>query len=206
MGLRLRPAGLTLFVVFLALLGTAIRLAYQIRVALDAGLPSGVNFSYGPGITFALLWIALVTPLVMWRDEDPSQRAYHWSMPVSPVVHALARTFAGWCWLMIATALLLIGHVAIVAFTERITGVAQPYSKIASWWEWLIPFTSLTVAYLFASAAAVGARRPIVWLFGPMIIYFGAYLLAYAFIRTSVPDVHARRSRGSAISHRRRHA
>jgi hypothetical protein len=51
-------------------------------------------------------------------------------------------------------------------------------SDRVEWWGWLVPFTSVTIAYLLGSAAAVGAQSPIVWIVGPPVLWAGAGIAA----------------------------
>ena len=39
----------------------------------------------------------------------------------------------------------------------------------------------MTIAYLFASAAAIGGRSPIVWIGGPPVLYLGVLLILNVF-------------------------
>jgi hypothetical protein len=116
----------------------------------------------------------------MWNEEDPTRRAYHWSMPVTRATHALTRTFAGWLWLIAFIALWLAFIVAIDAISQRIVGTSLRPPTTGAAWEYLVPFTAATIAYLFASAAAIGARTPLVWIVGPILIYIGVSVLAWS--------------------------
>lgn len=178
-GLLLRVPSLLLLLAFLCGAAMAIDFAEDVHAVKAASGRADVNLTFSPGVTLVFLVVGFVLPLVAWQDEDPSRRFYHWSMPVSIPAHAAAKVAAGWCWLMIVVAALLVGQAVVAAVTEHVFGVPQPYVQFSAWWEWLIPFTSLSVAYVFASAAAVGTRRPIIWLFGLMTIYFGVYVLSY---------------------------
>ena len=183
-GLHLRSAAALLLLAYGVLAASMIYLALDVQKTNTSHEFQAVSFSYSPGMTFALLAIAFIIPLIIWQDEDPPRRAYHWSMPVARSAHTMAKAIAGWCWMTFAVAASLLGLLGLVSMTELLTGLPQYAAHHQAWWEWLIPFTSLTVAYTFASAAAIGTRRPIVWLFGSMAGYFGVYM----FVSLAIQD------------------
>ena len=176
-GLLLRGAGLVLLTVSSALVAFSV---FQV-VSEASSAPSGphavTNFTFTPEVSVVMAFLSLIIPLMVWRDEDPLQRGYHWVMPVSRRAHALARVFAGWVWSMVATLALLLSIVLLTVVVERMTGQPQRYHADFHAWEWLVPFTSATICYLFASAAAVGTRRPLIWIFGVIAIYAGSILV-----------------------------
>lgn len=180
-GLLMRTAGVLLLALYAILALVAINTAFRVRAANQAlgRLAHLVDYAYAPQMTMLLLLLPFLIPLLVWQEEYPTRRLYHLSMPVSQATHAMSKTVAGWFWMMAAVAMFLIGLVAVHAFTRRVTGLPQPYHIGFAWWEWIIPFTSVTIAYVFVSAATVGARRPIVWIFGTLAIYAGvvAFLL-----------------------------
>lgn len=175
--LLLRGGGLLLLALLIALVALA---AVQVASSLSAPAIHRVaitNFTFTPEVSVTVAFLALIIPLMVWRDEDPLQRGYHWLMPVSRRAHALARAFAGWVWTMVATFAFVLSIVLLTVIVERISGQPQPYHPGFRAWEWLVPFTSASICYLFASAAAIGARRPLVWIFGVIAIYAGSILL-----------------------------
>jgi hypothetical protein len=194
-GLRLRTAGALLLVMLALFGGIAIQAAQHSREwNLSHAGHESVNFSYTPELSFLFASLAILLPLAMWLEEDPTRRAYHWSMPVSRATHAMTRTFAGWVWLVAVIAVWLAFIVAIDAITQRIVGAtlprplgaleylaggSSPRHATVGAWEYLVPFTAATIAYLFASAAAIGARTPLVWIAGPPLIYAGVSILAF---------------------------
>jgi len=181
-GLHLRVVGIFVASVMLLLGALALRLAWMLR-ATHAAHPklAGLNITYAPQACRILAGMALLLPLIVWQDEDPTRRAYHWAMPVSRPLHAATKVLAGWLWLMVATVSLLLFWVLTTRLVERISGMPQRYDAGFTWWEWLVTPAAVTVAYLFASAAAVGTRRPFVWIFGIPILYAGAAFLFLAF-------------------------
>lgn len=171
-GLIIRRVGVLVLVLFALLATSCIRAAYAVRETNRLHVGGGaVNFAYTPHVSVLLVAFALLLPVFIWQDEDPRLRLYHWSMPVPRSTHAFAKSLAGFAWLVLVAIVFLIGLVAVKAITERITDMPQPYDRSFVWWEWLVPFTALGIAYILASAAAVGARRPIIWIFGSIALY-----------------------------------
>jgi hypothetical protein len=196
-GLRLRVTGALLFVMLALYGGVAISAARSARdTNLSRAARAAVNFSYTPEVSFLFATLAILLPIAMWLEEDPTKRAYHWSMPVSRATHAMTRTFSGWVWLVAVIAIWLAFIIAIDAITQRIVGAtlprplgaleylgggASPRHATVEAWQYLVPFTAATIAYLFASAAAIGARTPLVWIAGPPLIFVGVSILAFTF-------------------------
>lgn len=170
-GMVLRTLGALLLPLFLILAGAAIRAVAASRKLNDSGAGRvAMYFSFTPRMSLLCVFFALVLPLIVWQDEDPSRRLYHHAMPVSRVGHASLKSAAGLLWLMFATVLFLLGVATVQVILDRM-GMPQPYDRGFTWWEWLVPFTSLAVAYLFSSAAAVGTRRPVIWIFTPIVLF-----------------------------------
>jgi hypothetical protein len=144
----------------------------KLAVPLDA-----MHVSFSPAISVVVVALALLLPLALWQDEPPAQRGYHLAMPVPASTHTLLRVLAGWVWLMLITVLYLTAFVTVPAIMGWVPGALPVHVHYASWWEWLVPFTTVTVAYVFASAAAVGARRPLIWLGGTVILFVGGVTL-----------------------------
>jgi len=137
------------------------------------------------GGVFAVL-IALLLPLVVWKGERRFDDTPLWSMPVDHRRHALLKVAAGWVWL-----LAILGAVLVwVTFTTLVSGgtlgvdeirllVLDPMGASAGtpaavesvnwttpWWEWALPFTSASAAYLLASTLLVATARPLFWAAG----------------------------------------
>ena len=197
-GLRYRAAGAFLlalgvlvgavFVWYLRAAGTgaiAIRTIALSNHALSAQARSKLvrpleplPFIYAPEICTVLVVLALLLPIAMWQDEPPARRDYHRVMPLATSTHTLLRVLAGWYWMMLLTVLYLLAVVTVPAIVGWLPGALPVTIHYMRWWEWVVPFTAVTVAYLFASAAAVGARRPLVWVGGIIIVYWGLITLS----------------------------
>jgi hypothetical protein len=197
-GLRFRTAGLSLlglgmlvavaFAYYLRGVATstvALRTIALSRHALSAEARAKltqplapVQFIYAPEICTVMVALALLLPMAMWQDEPPARRDYHRVMPIRASTHTLLRVVAGWCWIMLLTALYLSAVVAVPGMVRWLPGGLPVIVHYMAWWEWAVPFTAVTVAYLFTSAAAVGARRPLVWVGGLIILYWGLVTLS----------------------------
>lgn len=128
------------------------------------------SIDYGPAATIPMTLIALLIPFGVWRSEDRARRAYHWTMPVARTEHTLVKTFAGWLWLMGGVAVYLV-TLAVLGVVMRAVSGASP-ERVASMWEWLVPFTSVTIAYLLTSVAIIGSAHAWRWIGGTIIGYF----------------------------------
>lgn len=171
-GLLLRVVGILLGVSLLIYAGVAIRVSINAHNALLARhFNGGPSFSYTPEVSSLITYLALLLPALMWHDESPRRRMYHVAMPVGRSTHAMTKAFAGWVWLMAGTAAFLLTVVAVDAITKGILGTVGGRTPVILAWEWLVPFTSVTIAYAFASAAAIGAETPVVWIVGPPLLY-----------------------------------
>lgn len=206
-GLRFRVAGAALlalglltcagFVWYLNVVSTGVIATRNIKLAamsaharatLDHPL-SPMHVSFSPAISIVVVVLALLLPLAVWQDEAPGQRGYHLVMPVRASTHTLLRVLAGWAWLMAITILYLAAFNIVPALVQLIPGALPWEVHYMSWWEWLVPFTAVTVAYVYASAAAVGARRPLIWMGAPIIAFVAAVMLLQML---DMPDESAR--------------
>ena len=128
--------------------------------------------------------VALVTPLGVWKGESRFGESRLWTLPVDHARHARMKVAAGWLWLMAVTA---VGLLAVIAMALMLddgalgidvtrTLVVDPAGAAAGlpdalrevvwstpWWQWLIPFTAATAAYLAATALWVGMKHPLWW-------------------------------------------
>jgi hypothetical protein len=135
--------------------------------------------------------LGLLLPIGVWMGEPRFGTGFLWTLPVDRCWHALARVFAGWVWLMGAVALVFLWLLALALLTggrvlsEETLRVLPSFSIAPSqifdpsavqhvrWaWGplfWLVPFTAATVAYLWASALALGTRHPLRWIVGAVL-------------------------------------
>lgn len=136
----------------------------------------------------------VLLPIAVWRDEDRFGPGFLWTLPVDRRWHALSRVAAGWVWLMAAIAAVVLWLLALALLSgDAILGPetllylpADPFPEIGTvdpatlrsvrWTPraalWLVPFTSATVTYLFASAVTLGPRHPWRWVAGTVVALF----------------------------------
>ena len=177
-GLRVRPFGALLVGALVMYAALAIRATRSAVAETNAETARGLrvlqripSFDYSPEISVLTAMLALLLAILVWHEEAPRKRMYHWSMPVSRSMHAVTKAFAGWVWAMVGTLLFLSVVVAVDAVTQNIAGRPIDIGRYIVAWEWLVPFTSVTVAYALASAATIGAETPIIWIGGLPILY-----------------------------------
>jgi hypothetical protein len=170
-GLLLRKGATLMLTVYLIMIAVMVRQVHRVTATDLLRGAAAPNFTFRPESSGIITLVAIMLPLLIWEGEDPTRRSYQWLMPLPQPIHTLIRVFAGWIWLMLATLIFLGGNFALVLITERMTGERQAYHPGFAAWEWIVPFSAATVTYLFTSAAAVGTRRPLVWVFGFAALY-----------------------------------
>lgn len=178
-GIHVKAVG-ALMVVSMAIYAVVvIRVAVNERnSALAHKLHATSSFAYTPQVSILIAYLALLLPPLIWHDETPTRRTYHLAMPVDRSVHALTKAFAGWVWLMLGTAFFAACIIGVAAIAANIAGPPLGHIPVIEAWEWLVPFTSVTIGYALASAAAIGAETPAVWIIGPPILYAAASMAA----------------------------
>ena len=107
-------------------------------------------------LSFSILLIAsLVWALAVWYRESPSERGYHWALPVERGAHDLARVTAGGLWLLVGLVVMLAAVILGLVIGGR--GVALSSVSVVGWTNYFLgPIT----VYLLVSVAAVGFDRP----------------------------------------------
>jgi hypothetical protein len=123
----------------------------------------GLPLTPAAGIATALL--ALLVPMVIWKEEDPARRGYHHAMPVEHGPHALARGAAGLAWTMAGVA-------AFFAWVGLVSGITGGHVVDVQAWQWLAPFAGAAVLYLLGSALTLVTSRPWKWLGLGAVGYF----------------------------------
>jgi hypothetical protein len=171
--LRVRALGVLLFGAMMIYAVVVINVVRNEQYSALARMPHyrPTTFEFTPEIAILLVYLGFLLPAMMWHEENPMRRTYHLAMPVERSTHALMKTFAGWVWLMVATAMFVAIVVIVDLIARKIAGLPMAFSARVQWWGWLVPFTSVTIAYLLGASAAVGARNPAVWIVGPPILY-----------------------------------
>ena len=131
---------------------------------------SRMGFRYDTAGAIPMFLVGLLIPFGVWRSEDPSRRAYHWSMPVARGPHTIMKLLAGWGWLMIGTAVYLLFIVGIATAVGGITG-EPAWDGTTPAWAWIAAFTTPTIGYLLTSIAVIGSDHPWRWIGGILIGY-----------------------------------
>lgn len=156
----------------LALLALAAAVVSLLRLAppfpADAAVAATEILILAPAYGFGLL-IALVWPVIVWSDEGPGDRSYHWSLPVPRAVHDLTRTGVGGAWFLTAALVgLAVGFLTVFVGWGRPTVPGAPGPLVAA-------ALGLTVAYLGGSVVAQLTEHPFRWLLGIFIglVLFG---------------------------------
>ena len=199
-GLAIRREG-TLAAAVLAL-GSVALIAFSRIPALQAIVNEEAGkLVFDPGEPpwgfFAVL-TALLLPLVVWKGERRFGDTPLWSMPVDHRRHALLKMAAGWVWLMaiLGAALVFVTLTTLASggalgvdevrllivdpagATAGTPGATESVNWTTPWWEWALPFTSATAAYLVASTLILATARPLFWAAGLWVA--GAVVLGAA--------------------------
>lgn len=119
-----------------------------------------------PGVMFT----AAAWGVILWREEGPSRRTYHWTLPYPAARHDVMRVAAGAAWLLVAVT----GYVAVGVLIGVMSGDGEAIARAL---PLLLPhlfFAPLTL-YVLAAALATVSDRPLEWL---LFIYLGAAVTA----------------------------
>ena len=150
---------------------------------------------------FVAVLAALLLPRVVWKGERRFGDTPLWSLPVDHRRHALLKVAAGWVWLMAILGAALVWVTLTVLASGGVLGIDEvrllildPVGATAGtpgatesvrwttpWWEWALPFTSATAAYLLASTLMLATARPLFWAAGLWVA--GAVVLGVAGVR-----------------------
>lgn len=137
--------------------------------------PGNEGIEYGPAATIPMSLVALLIPFGVWRSSDRERRAYDWTMPVAQSTHTIIRMLAGWLWLMLGVVVFL----AVIVLFQIVALAALGGSIMIDVpaWQWLVPFTAVTIAYFLTSTAMIGSEHPWRWIGGIIIGYLIAMLV-----------------------------
>lgn len=129
-------------------------------------------------MTLDAILFTQVTPLIMaiggawgiivWRDDPPKHRRYHWSLPVDMTHHDLARVLAGALWLLAAIAV----YFAVGSMLALADGTAAELRHGAGFTALHYALAPL-LAYMLMSGFGVASNRPFEWALG---LFFGLQL------------------------------
>lgn len=188
-GLAVRREAIALVILFgvpAAFLTVLILVPNAASIVFDSGQMEALTLDPGEGGWGILAaGIGLLCPLAVWKGERIFGYTQLWSLPVAHRRHALIKVGAGWVWLMTFLALGFVVLAAVSLLSGGSLGgeetrllVPDPAAFMAgqlqpdaatwhtAWWQWVMPFTGATAAYLLTSALALGARHPWHWVAG----------------------------------------
>jgi hypothetical protein len=110
------------------------------------------------------VWMAFVGPIwafVVWHNEGPSSRLYHWAQPVSRPTHDLARLTAGAVWLWLLYAALIVAGLLLAL----VDGEVWQFGEI-NFAGWVNLFSGPLLGFLIISVLTLPSDYPIRWFFG----------------------------------------
>lgn len=143
----------------LAALAVLTALPMVVLAASLHGAPGVALSDLIQGTWIAPTVLALVWPMTtVWRDDTPSERAYHWTLPVDRSRLQLVRAAAGWVHLGAGLAAGIALGWATGASIHDGMATGQPAVLAA-----VIP--AATVLYLVGTLPALITDRPLLWLF-----------------------------------------
>lgn len=150
---------------------------------------------------FAML--GALMPFAVWFGRDRLREGSFFVMPVEHRRHALLRALAGLFWLLVVVSALLLWHALLTLVsggsfgaetTRLVLANAQAAAAVdaatlreVSWttpaWQWLLPFTSATIAYALMSALNLATKHPLRVVGGVLIaiLLLGAATGEYVF-------------------------
>lgn len=116
--------------------------------------------------------LSLVWPMIAaWKDDGPSKRAYHWTLPVDRPRLQLLRVAAGWVHLVTGLAVgITLGWATGASIHD---GMAVGRGAVLAA---VIP--SATVLYLVGTVPALTTDRPLLWLFAAYLAVAGLHGVA----------------------------
>lgn len=148
-------------------------LSPQETVAETADMQAATAWEQTSTTIIGIVLIAMFAFRV-WRAEPPSRRMYFLSMPMPRGDHALVKTVAGWCWLVIGIVVLMV--VGLIEYGAMLTYVGAWHSTMQMLDEVLHttfllqrvvgPLLMATVLYILLSALVIGVDSPGYWLAG----------------------------------------
>lgn len=115
-------------------------------------------------LTNLVVFVSAAWALIVWRDDPPKNRRYHWSMPVDMAHHDLARVLAGAIWLLPALAAFFVAG-SLLALGE---GQAAELGRAAPMLALRLLIAPL-LGYLLLAPIGVASNRPLEWVIGLFI-------------------------------------
>ena len=117
----------------------------------------------GPGLMMGyimMLGFGGIAGAIVWFNEAPPHRRYHWAMPVRREVHDIVRVGAGAAWLLVAIAL----YCVFAWFLED--PLAREHCLQAQWLVWAGMFLVPLLANLLITIPCIMLGRPLLVILG----------------------------------------
>ena len=121
-----------------------------------------------------LVLIAISWALSAWRDDPPKDRQYFWLHPVERTSHVIARSLAGFIWLLAVMAVV----VATTIISANVFLGGAPGLDAPRIWGFAV--ASIALAYISASVAPILSDRPAIWII---------LIIAIVFIAGAIADI-----------------
>lgn len=195
-------------VIGLLLRWPAVGLLLMLGVATVLGVAAimryGEELGFHPEQLMLHGMMGLLLPIAVWRGQNRYGAGFLWTLPVDRRRHALLRVCAGWAWLMLAIALIVLWFLVLALIsgadilaretlqmlppnTYPAPGTLDPAVLRPVQWSpqpllWLTPFTAATATYLFASSIALGLRHPLRTVLGVLLVMFAILFVGGEFI------------------------
>lgn len=115
------------------------------------------------------VWLIVIGPawaFAVFHNEGPSNRLYHWSLPVSRTSHTLARLAAGLAWLWISYVVLIAAGAAMAGMDGALWQLGE--ISVAGW---VNLFSGPLLGYLAVSVLTVASDFPLRWFFGIILVF-----------------------------------
>ncbi len=174
---QFRAVGLALrtetyfFLAALSLIGVLVVSSTIREMHLHPGSGVDHSFTYGSMGAIPVLLMALLIPFGVWRAEDPSRRAYLWTMPVARGPQTVIKLLSGWGWLMLAGVVYALFIILLATINSMITGGPNVVAS-GPGWEWMVIFSATTLGYLLTSVAVIGSDHAWRWIGGLVLGYW----------------------------------
>lgn len=134
---------------------------------------------------------AALAPLAVWKGEERFGSSHLWLLPVDHRRHALLKVGAGWAWLMVALAAVLLWLFVVTVLSGGSFGVAEERvvldashpsgARSVTWmppaWQWIAVFTGASAIYLLGSALQLAVRQPWRWIAGAVVLAAALWMI-----------------------------
>jgi hypothetical protein len=114
--------------------------------------------------------------LIVWRDEPPRTRYYHWSLPVDTTTHDLARVVAYLLWLVPGlTAYLVVGMAVLVTHDIPL------HLGALGILPWVTAYLAGFTGFFIGAAFSTALQRPVEYVLGTVALAIGLSIFAFIY-------------------------